>query len=62
MNINNKLKFENGFPGVAVWDDVELKDSKFVMKKTNELDRDIAYNLKNGYKESFGFGVSFRRK
>ena len=62
MNINNKLKFENGFPGVAVGDDVKLKDSKFIMKKTNELDRDIIYNLKNGYKESFGFGVSFRRK
>ena len=39
-----------------------LKDSKFVIGKINEFDRTITYNLKPGFKESFGFGVSFKRK
>jgi hypothetical protein len=63
VNLSNELKIENGFPVVGIVDnEVILKDSKFSMKKTNEFDRLITYNLKSGYKESFGFGVSFKRK
>ena len=39
-----------------------LKDSNFTMIKINEFDRTITYNLKPGFKESFGFGVSFKKK
>lgn len=59
---NNELKIKMGFPVISVGDGVMLKDSKFIMFKTNEFDRDVTYNLKPGFKESFGFGVSFRRK
>ena len=63
VNLSNELKIENGFPVVGIVDnEVILKDNKFSMKKTNEFDRLITYNLKSGYKESFGFGVSFKRK
>ena len=62
MGDSNELKIKLGFPVVSVGDGVMLKDSKFIMLKTNEFDRDITYNLKPGFKESFGFGVSFRRK
>ena len=55
VGINNEEKRKNGF---------DLKDSKFSMSKnnTNEFDRTIIYNLKPGFKENFGFSVSFRRK
>lgn len=62
MNKNNEFKIKQGFPVIPVNDGVMLKNSNFIMKKTNEFDRDVTYNLKNGFKESFGFGVSFRRK
>ena len=62
MGDNNELKIKLGFPIISVGDGVMLKDSKFIMLKTNEFDRDVTYNLKPGFKESFGFGVSFRRK
>jgi hypothetical protein len=62
MNISNENKIKNGFPVVLVEDGVMLKDSKFIISKTNEFDRTITYNLKPGFKESFGFGVSFKRK
>ena len=39
-----------------------MKDSKFTMGKINEFDRSITYNLKPGFKENFGFCVSFKRK
>ena len=59
---NNELKIKKGFPVVAVDNGVKMKDSKFSMDKKSEFDRTVTYNLKPGYKESFGFGVSFRRK
>jgi hypothetical protein len=59
---SNEIKIENGFPVEIVGDGVVLKNSKFSMGKINEFDRMITYNLKNGYKESFGFGVLFKRK
>lgn len=62
MSDSNELKIKLGFPVIPVGGGVMLKDSKFIMLKTNEFDRDITYNLKPGFKESFGFGVSFRRK
>jgi hypothetical protein len=62
MSNNNELKIKMGFPVISVGDGVMLKDSKFIMFKTNEFDRDVTYNLKHGFKESFGFAVSFRRK
>ena len=62
MNKNNELKIKNGFPFIEVEDGKMLKDSKFVIGKINEFDRTITYNLKPGFKESFGFGVSFKRK
>jgi hypothetical protein len=62
MNISNENKIKNGFPVIKVENGVMLKDSKFVISKTNEFDRIITYNLKPGFKESFGFGVSFKRK
>ena len=62
MGDSNELKIKLGFPVVSVGDGVMLKDSKFIMLKTNEFDRDVTYNLKPGFKESFGFGVSLRRK
>ena len=53
MDISNELKFKKGFPNVS---------SKFVMLNLNVFDRIITYNLKPGFKESFGFAVSFKRK
>ena len=57
----NELKIKNGFPVIEV-ESGRLKDSKFIMGKINEFDRQVVYNLKSGFKESFGFGVSFKRK
>ena len=62
MNFNNENRIKLGFPVISVEDGVILKDSNFIMGKTSEFDRDITYNLKPGFKESFGLGVSFRRK
>lgn len=62
MNKSNELKIKNGFPVISVDGGVMMKDSKFIMSKINEFDRFITYNLKPGFKESFGFGVSFKRK
>jgi hypothetical protein len=53
----NKYKFSF----IEIGGEKMLKDSKFIMRKINEFDRTITYNLKNGFKESFGFGVSFKR-
>ena len=62
VNFINEDKIKVGFPVIDVEGGIMMKDSKFVMSKTNEFDRNIVYNLKTGFKESFGFGVSFRRK
>ena len=59
---NNEFKIKNGFPVIMVGDEVNLKNSNFTMSKINEFDRDITYNLKPGFKESFGFAVSIKRK
>jgi hypothetical protein len=59
---NNDIKIKYGFPFISINEENMLKDSKFIMGKINEFDRTITYNLKPGFKESFGFGVSFRRK
>ena len=59
---NNEFKIKNDFPVIAVDGVKVIKDSNFTMGKTNEFDRTITYNLKPGFKESFGFGVSFKRK
>ena len=58
MDKNNKDKIKYGFPVV----DGKLVDSKFIMGKVNEFDRIITYNLNRGFKESFGIGVSIKRK
>jgi hypothetical protein len=60
VNKNNDFKIKSGFPVVS--GGVILKESNFSMSKISEFDRLITYNLKTGFKESFGFGVSFRRK
>lgn len=63
MNKSNEAKIKNGFPVINVDGDGKmLVDSKFIMGKINEFDRFVTYNLKPGFKESFGFGVSFKRK
>ena len=62
VNMNNELKIKNGFPIVFKNNVTMLKDYPFSMTKINEFDRIITYNLKSGFKESFGFAVSFRRK
>ena len=60
---SNELKIKQGFPSVSVAGGVKIKESNFTMNKgDNEFDRTITYNLKTGFKESFGFGVSFKRK
>ena len=60
---SNEIKIKKGFPIINVADGVMLKDdSKFTVNKINEFDRTVTYNLKPGFKESFGFGVSFKRK
>ena len=61
MDKNNEYRIKNGFPVVEVNGEMMMKDSKFIMSKLNEFDRRVTYNLKAGYKESFGFGVSFKR-
>ena len=64
VNKDNELKINNGFQSISVDNDVVLKDSKFTMGKvsSNEFDRTITYNLKPGFKESFGFSISLKRK
>jgi hypothetical protein len=64
VNKDNELKINNGFQSISIDGNLVLKDSKFTMGKvnTNEFDRTITYNLKPGFKESFGFSVSFKRK
>ena len=62
VDVSNEIKIKNGFPVISVDDSVILKNSNFIMGKINEFDRMITYNLKQGFKESFGFGVSFKRK
>ena len=62
MDKSNELKIKNGFPVIDVDGKSVLEDSMFIMSKINEFDRFITYNLKPGFKESFGFGVSFKRK
>ena len=59
---NNIYKIAVGFPVERIDDEEVLKDSKFIMSKINDFDRHIIYNLKSGFKESFGFGVSIKRK
>lgn len=59
---NNESKIQSGFPVIEVDEGKMLKESKFIMGKLNEFDRSVVYNLKPGFKESFGFGVSFKRK
>jgi hypothetical protein len=58
MDKTNEVKIANGFPAI----DGKLTDSKFIMSRVNEFDRFITYNLNRGFKESFGIGVSFKRK
>ena len=62
VNMNNELKIKNGFPIVFKNNVTMLKDYPFSMTKINEFDRIITYNLNTGYKESFGFAVSLKRK
>ena len=62
LQISNDKKISKGFPVISVDGKYILKESQFVMSKVNEFDRTITYNLKPGFKESFGFGVSFKRK
>jgi hypothetical protein len=63
MDKSNELKIKNGFPVITVdGDGMMLKDSMFIIGKLNEFDRFVTYNLKPGFKESFGFGVSIKRK
>ena len=59
---NNEFKIKNGFPVKSSYGNIELINSVFSMSKISEFDREITYNLKPGFKESFGFGVSIRRK
>ena len=63
MDKSNELKIKNGFPVITIdGDGMMLKDNMFIMGKLNEFDRFVTYNLKPGFKESFGFGVSIKRK
>ena len=59
---SNENKIQSGFPVIGVGEGVMLKESKYIMGKLNEFDRSVVYNLKAGFKESFGFAVSFKRK
>ena len=59
---NNKFKIENGFPVISIDGETILKDNNFIVGKINEFDRNVTYNLKPGFKESFGFGVYIKRK
>ena len=58
---SNEQKIKQGFSVETVAGVVKLKDSNFTMSKVNEFDRIITYNLKPGFKESFGFCVTFKR-
>ena len=62
VDINNDDKIKKGFQVITVDGKNVLKRCQFVMSKINEFDRIITYNLNRGFKESFGFGVSFKRK
>ena len=62
LNKNNELKIKLGFPVVVVDGENVLKEGNFRMNKINDFDRHIIYNLRPGFKESFGFGVSIKRK
>lgn len=62
VNKSNDVKILQNFSVTNVDGEIVLKNSNFSMKKINEFDRTITYNLKTGVKESFGFGVSFIRK
>jgi hypothetical protein len=62
LNETNESKIELGFPVKNVDGETVLKSSSFIMSKTNGFDRQIVYNLKPGYKESFGFSISIKRK
>ena len=62
VSMSNEFKIKNGFPIISNSDEPKMKESPFSMHKVNEFDRIITYNLKSGFKESFGFAVSFRRK
>ena len=64
VNKDNEVKINNGFQSIYIDGNLVLKDSNFIMGKvnTNEFDRTITYNLKPGFKESFGFSVSLKRK
>lgn len=59
---SNEQKIKQGFPVKTVTGVVKLKENNFTMSKVNEFDRIITYNLKTGFKESFGFCVTFKRK
>ena len=59
---NNEYKIKSGFPVTIVNGERVLKDSKFIAKKINDLDRYIKYYLSPGFKENFGFSVSIKRK
>ncbi len=59
---NNEFKIKNGFPVKSSYGNIELINSVFSMSKISEFDREITYNLKPGFKEYFGFGVSIKRK
>ena len=63
MNSTNVDKIGNGFPTTYdVNGELVIKNSNFTMSKINEFDRIITYNLNAGFKESFGIGVSIKRK
>ena len=62
VDIDNDNKIKNGFQVITVDGKNVLKMCPFVMSKMSEFDRIITYNLKPGFKESFGFGVLFKRK
>lgn len=62
LNVNNEIKIELGFPYEMIDREKVLINGKFTMKKINEFDRYIQYSLKPGFKESFGFAVSIKRK
>jgi hypothetical protein len=62
LDKNNELKIKLGFPVVVVDGENVLKEGNFRMNKINDFDRHIIYNLRPGFKESFGFGVLIKRK
>ena len=62
MSIDNDNKINEGFPYIIVNGKKTLNNNQFIIVKNNEFDRTITYNLKPGFKESFGFAVSLKRK